>query len=382
MPPAVLCHFALYAHFGRPHATSGNQETSDCISLSHALTLSPQASKPLAQTAPHHTTTRRHTRRGQMANTVDLPVVDLRDANAVTRIREACLQHGFFFVKGHGVPDDVVSGMFRESRNYFTLPVQEKMKTLGTEANGNRGYTPMGQETLDVATQREGDTKEGYYLGREPADAEEAKIPMMVRNVWPDSNLLPEWRPTMEQYSTAMTAAGMKVVRALAEAMEVDVPHFMGHFERPVAITRLLHYAPRKSVVTSGIIGCGAHSDYGMITLLTVDQAEAGLEIHINGEWLRVPACPGAFVVNLGDMLHRWTNGTYRSTLHRVVNRTGAERYSTAFFFDPSFDTMVEVLPQFCKDVPAKYPPIRFVDHLLNMYKQTHDSYKGTQSKL
>ena len=303
----------------------------------------------------------------------DLPIIDLRDSSPED-VRAACLEFGFFFVRGHGVTKDARAAMFSQSRQYFRQPHAAKMRTAATSANGNRGYTSLGEEILDpeMPNLSEGDTKEGYYLGREPEDAEEAKIPMMVKNVWPE---LPGWKESMERYQQTMLQAGMKVVRILAESMGVEVTKFMDLYSRPVATTRLLHYAARKSEIESGVIACGAHTDYGMITLLTVEEDEPGLEIEINGKWCRVPPCKDAFIVNLGDMLHRWTNGAYRSTKHRVVNRSGAERFSTAFFFDPAYPTIVEVLPQFCKDKPAQYPPIKFLDHLLEMYEKTHTIY-------
>ena len=313
----------------------------------------------------------------------ELPIIDLRGDGAVAAIREACVQHGFFYVTGHGVDQTTIDAMFRESRRFFTQPLSEKEKVLASEANSNRGYTRMGDETLDVANQTEGDTKEGYYLGREPVDAAEAAIhPMMAMNVYPQ---LPGWRTAMQAYEDAMVEAGRRVVRAVCEGMGVETDAFMKLFARPVATTRLLRYDTRRSSPRSGVLGCGAHSDYGMVTLLAVEAGSAGLEVLLDGKWLRVPCVPGAFVVNLGDMLQRWTNDTYKSTVHRVVNRRGEERFSTAFFFDPAYDTSVAVLPQFCSaEKPARYEPIAFVDHILAKYRATTEYYTdegGASSK-
>ena len=139
---------------------------------------------------------------------------------------------------------------------------------------------------------------------------------------------------------------------------------------------RLLHYSNEPSKPDDGIFACGAHSDYGMITLLLTDN-NPGLQVKLGEDkWLDVPPKEGAFVINIGDMFERWTNGIFQSTVHRVIQPpNGKERYSVPFFFEPDFDALVECL-DVChgKDGP-KYPPITAGRHLLNMYEQTHADF-------
>lgn len=139
---------------------------------------------------------------------------------------------------------------------------------------------------------------------------------------------------------------------------------------------RLLHYANEKSSPDKGVYACGAHSDYGMITLLLTDD-QPGLQINFQNEWIDVPPRPDAFIVNLGDMLERWSNGLFQSTMHRVLTSGEKERYSIPFFYEPNFDAEVKCLPTCCSpENPPKYPPITSGQHLLNKYKETHADFK------
>ncbi|GFH20353.1 oxygenase-like protein [Haematococcus lacustris] len=152
-------------------------------------------------------------------------------------------------------------------------------------------------------------------------------------------------------------------------SLELEAEYFLPFFSRPLLFLRPLHYHAVLSSPGQGIFGAGAHSDYGMLTLLITDD-QPGLQIHMPQHgWLDVPPRPGCFIVNLGDMLERWTNGRYRSTLHR-------ERYSLAAFLDPNFDARVECLPQCCSaDRPARYPPTTAGQHILDKYAATHAGF-------
>ncbi|XP_018630313.1 2-oxoglutarate-Fe(II) type oxidoreductase hxnY-like isoform X2 [Nicotiana tomentosiformis] len=189
---------------------------------------------------------------------------------------------------------------------------------------------------------------------------------------------LPGWRETMEKYHQEALEVAKAVSRLIALALDLDVdffdrPEFLG---KPIATLRLLHYEGKLSDPTTGIFGAGAHTDYGLITLLATDDV-CGLQICKDKDakpqiWEYVPPLKGAFVVNLGDMLERWSNGIFRSTLHRVLGN-GQERYSIAYFVEPSHDCLVECLVT-CqsKDNPPRYPPIKCETYLLQRYKDTH----------
>ncbi|GAQ82514.1 hypothetical protein KFL_001140020 [Klebsormidium nitens] len=315
-----------------------------------------------------------------------VPVISLADgqtkASVAAAIREACTNLGFFYVSDHGVDESLVQAAFEQCCLFFNLPEEKKRKCL--QDSNNRGYTPLAEQMLDASRQTRGDTKEGYYMGREvPLDHPDASKPLHGPNVWPDPALLPDWRPTMERYQAAMIQLALKLTDFIGLALGLPEGFFKkpGMFDNPMTVLRLLHYTEEKSAPEEGVFGAGAHSDWGMLTLLKTDSVP-GLQICLekdaeNQTWLDVPPVEGAFIVNIGDMLERWSNDLFRSTLHRVVGR-GQERFSIPFFFEPNFDCLVECLPQCCSPSnPAKYPPVTVGEYLMGKLKSTHAGYKA-----
>lgn len=161
-------------------------------------------------------------------------------------------------------------------------------------------------------------------------------------------------------------------VRAMAGSLGLPSGHFAEFCDDPMSVLRLLHYPPQPSNPRPGEKGCGAHTDRGCLTLLWQDAA-GGLQVRVGADWIDAPPVPGAFVVNIADMFARWTNGRYRSTLHRVVNVSGRDRYLMPFFFEGNPGHPVIALPG-C--VPAReaprYPPTTVSEHLASMYRQTY----------
>eukprot|EP00250_Pteridium_aquilinum_P015840 c22792_g1_i1 orf=389-1366(-) len=308
---------------------------------------------------------------------IDLSCNDL-DVTA-SLLRKACLDSGFFYVVNHGVEE--MEEAFMQSRSFFSLPIDEKLKVARNKKN--RGYTPFEDEALDPLKQTKGDCKEGFYIGPE-VNEEESEIwspkPFHGPNQWPSKDLLPGWRESMEKYYEQVLLAGRKIVRLLALALNLEMTYFEkpGIMDSPLAYIRLLHYSGEISNPEEGVYGAGAHSDYGMITLLASDGVP-GLQICKDKDaepqlWEDVQPVKGAFVVNLGDMLERWSNGLFRSTLHRVV-LNGQERYSIAFFLDPNFDCLVECLPACCSQSnPPRFPPITSGHYLIERYKLSYKS--------
>jgi isopenicillin N synthase-like dioxygenase len=267
-----------------------------------------------------------------------------------------------------------------QSKRLFAL--SEKEKEALSDKVMSRGYTKMAEETLDPLRQKEGDTKEGYYIGVEIPEGDPRHDPKKLRgpNQWPDPSTMPEFRPTMELYHAKATKIASRLVQLLALSLNLDEHHFDNAFKEPVATLRLLHYAKRKSEPEKGIYACGAHSDYGVSTLLLTDR-HPGLQIYHKQVWIDVPPRPYCFVVNIGDMLEIWTNGLYKSTLHRVLTDSDYERYSIPFFFDPAYETVVECLPT-CTDEsnPPRYPPTTAGQHLVSKYEATHADFAPEQN--
>ncbi|KAG8636199.1 2-oxoglutarate-Fe(II) type oxidoreductase hxnY [Manihot esculenta] len=319
-------------------------------------------------------------------NCVDLSCPDIQQS--VSLLKQACLDCGFFYVVNHGISQEFMDQVFSEKKRFFELPLAEKLKVLRNE--NYRGYTPVLDELLDPDNQVHGDYKEGYYIGVEvPEGDPQAEKPFYGKNVWPAADLLPGWRQTMERFHKEALEVTRAVARIIALALDLeadffDRPEMLG---QPIAIMRLLRYGAQISDPTKGIFGAGAHSDYGLITLLATDDIYA-LQIckDKNAQpqvWEYVAPLKGAFIVNLGDMLERWSNCIFRSTLHRVV-ANGQERYSIAYFVEPSHDCVVECLPT-CKSEknPPKFPPIKCGTYLSHRYKDTHsdlNTYKEHQA--
>ncbi|GAV88056.1 2OG-FeII_Oxy domain-containing protein/DIOX_N domain-containing protein [Cephalotus follicularis] len=309
-------------------------------------------------------------------NCIDLSSPDIHQS--VSLLKQACLDCGFFYLVNHGISGEFMEEVFDQSKRLFNLSLDDKMKLLRNDKH--RGYTPLLDEILDPQNQLYGDYKEGYYIGVEvPEDDPQAEKPFFYGpNVWPAADLLPKWRETMTQFHQEALEVAKAVARIISLALDLDVdffdkPEMLGE---PIATLRLLHYEGRISDPMKGLYGCGAHSDFGLITLLATDEV-VGLQICKDRDtkpqiWEYVPPLKGAFIVNLGDMLERWSNCIFKSTLHRVVVN-GQERYSIAYFVEPSHDCLVECLPT-CKSEknPPKFPPIKCRTYLTQRYKDTH----------
>lgn len=316
-----------------------------------------------------------------------IPVIDLGlpDHRIAAEIHSACSDEGFFFVTNTGIPASLVQRAFDYSNLFFRLSQEEKKSLCPVDGISDRGYSRLGEETLDPKVQKKGDTKEGFSIGKEAGreicrDAEHKSF--YRKNIWPDESRLSElkgFKDVMVEYFNAVEKLGFRLLKLVALSLALPEDYFAPHFTDPVLLLRLLHYSPEISNPSVGIFGAGAHSDYGMLTLLSTDTVE-GLEIfrRKTGEWIRVipmETIGQGFVVNIGDMLERWSNEKFRSTLHRVVNIAGTERFSMPFFFEPNFDTLVTCLPTCCSDSnPPKFSPVISGDYLMEKYNTTYSS--------
>ncbi|WVZ57423.1 hypothetical protein U9M48_007809 [Paspalum notatum var. saurae] len=315
-----------------------------------------------------------------MAGSLDLPVVDLASPDlraAAESVRQACVEHGFFYVTNHGVDRGLLEAVFAESKRFFDLPMEEKM-ALQRGAN-HRGYTPPYAEKLDASSEFVGDLKESFYIG----PIEDGDMQNDV-NQWPSGECFSSWKETMKLYIESAMYTGKRIVSLIALGLDLDIEFFqkIGALDCPSTFLRLLHYPGEVSESDSGNYGASAHSDYGLITLLVTD-GTPGLQIcrekdrnpqlwedvhHVDGSYV---ACR-ALIVNIGDLLERWTNCVFRSTLHRVV-AVGKERYSIAFFLDPNPDTVVRCLESCCSEAcPPRFPPIRSGNYIAGRINSTY----------
>ncbi len=300
----------------------------------------------------------------------ELPIIDLGEgseegaahAHLAEEIGIACRDVGFFYVVNHGVERALMNEAFAQSHRFFALPLAYKEAIAIETVGGNRGYSGLMHEALDPS--RGPDRKEAFNVGLDLAPDDPDLVagkPFRSPNAWPK---LQGFRETLLAYYDACAELGARLHRALARDLGVQPAYFADKFDRPMATLRLLRY-PAAESRADDTIGAGTHTDYGNLTLLATDDV-GGLEVRTrDGEWIEAPALPGAFVVNIGDCLMRWTNDVYVSTPHRVVNRSARERYSIAFFYDPNPDAEVAVIPTcIAPGEPVHYPPVLAADYL------------------
>jgi isopenicillin N synthase-like dioxygenase len=299
-----------------------------------------------------------------------IPVLDWRehprDPEAFAKLLgRACRDIGFFLLAGHGIAPSLQAQILREADRVFDLPEADKARLSILRNPYNRGWAAKGTERLDE-TSGQVDRKEAFNIGLdlEPDDPRVlAGEPFRGLNVWPD---LPGFRATTLRYFNAVWALGVDLHDPIARDLGLPPDHFRPHFDAPLATLRLLRYPPGTGA--EGEIGAGAHTDYGSLTLLLTD-GEPGLQVRPRGgDWMDVPHVPGAYVVNIGDCLMRWTNDLYVSTPHRV-RPPRHRRRSVAFFLDPNPDSVIEALPG--TGVP-KYPPITGADYLRSRLDATY----------
>lgn len=284
-----------------------------------------------------------------------LPVIDISpmfgsDDSARAQVAEevgaACREYGFFYIKGHGVPDDTINRLYEVSRQFFARPEEEKMEiSLKKYGVGGKGYFPMCGEI----TSGKPDVKEGLYFGVELDDHHpkvQAGFPMHGPNPFPRNP--PEMKEVILQYMEETKKVAHGVMEALALSLGLDCNYFRRLYtDDPTTIFGILHYPsapPMKN--PEELWGTGEHTDYGLLTLLLQDDV-GGLQVKTQNRWIEGSHVPGTYVCNIGDMLDRLTGGVYRSTPHRVrVNQSGRPRLSFPFFFDPGFDREVVPLPE------------------------------------
>ncbi|MCX4162779.1 MULTISPECIES: isopenicillin N synthase family oxygenase [Paraburkholderia] len=297
-----------------------------------------------------------------LSNQGDIPVIDIsairtddareRDQLA-SEIWEASRNVGFFSIVDHGIPGDLTHEVFSQIRAFFDLPAQSKISISNKKSRNMRGYFGIGEESPEDTMA--GDLKEGFDLSVDLL----ADDPDFVRgstlygpNQWPPD--MPVFKQVMTTYHTQMTALSIALLGLFARALGKPESYFAPLLRKPLAQLRLLRYPPHDTTSLCSPIGCGEHTDYGAIALLAQDAP--GLEVQDKrGRWIEVGVVPGAFVVNIGDLMARWTNDRLQANVHRVVNRRADSRHAAAFFLDPDYDALIECIDS-C--VPTGQQPI------------------------
>ena len=322
-----------------------------------------------------------HELAGRVLSISPVPLIDVAGSKSKNRcdrlrvadeVRRASLDKGFFYIENHGVPDRLIEAVLGESRNFFASPLIDRLAVGRSHSFCGRGFEPIGGQ--DLARIGAPDLKEAFDLGVELA-LDDRRVLAGTENCGPNQwpRGLPSFRPAMEDYFQAMLELAVRLMRVVALSLDLAEDYFEAFFHEPVALLRLLHYPQQPAKPYPGEKGCGAHTDWGAITLLLQDDA-GGLQIRdpIHG-WLHAPPRAGTFIVNLGDLIARWTNDRYRSTEHRVINLSGRDRFSVPFFFDGNPDYVVTCLPGCSSGAdPAKYSPVTVAGHTEQMRRLTN----------
>ncbi len=273
-------------------------------------------------------------------------------ARVAAQVAEACETIGFLTVVGHGVPDEVLGRAGTTARAFFDLPDAEKRRLALTPSGV--GYSPLKGERLaaSLGQATPADLKESLNIGAD-----------FAHNQWPSAPA--ELRPALEAYFTAMNGLAADLLRVFAAALALPHDYFADKIDRAASFLRVINYPAPATPPEPGQLRAGAHTDYGTLTILRAENVAGGLQVRAHsGAWVEVAAPPEAVVVNLGDMMMRWTNDRWASTLHRVVNPplaagAASRRQSLAFFHNPNPDAVIACLPGCCDAAhPARYAPI------------------------
>jgi len=316
-----------------------------------------------------------------LSNFTSIPVVDVSalldgTPGALDRVaaelERAARDVGFLYVAGHGVPQRLFDNLMAVTERFFALPLEQKMSVYIGKSRNHRGYVPIGEEVFYGGSQ---DNKEAFDLSIDlPADDPDyvAGNPLLGPNQWPD---IPGFRAAVDEYYTATLSFGRTLLRGFAVAMGEAPTAFDRFVTKPPSQLRLIHYPFNDAARDS--MGIGAHTDYECFTLL--HPTAPGLEV-LNGagEWVDVPPLPGAFVLNLGDMMELLTNGEFVATSHRV-RQVKQERYSFPLFFSFDYHTTVAPLPRFVSAAKPARPGLVAGEHL---FAQTAQSFTYQKQRL
>jgi isopenicillin N synthase-like dioxygenase len=317
---------------------------------------------------------------------ITIPIIDLtgaREGGRADRLRiageidAACREIGFFTLTGHGVPREVISDLQEKAHVFFGLPLAEKLLSRHPVIGTNRGYHPAGHEALSSAMDQvaPADLKEFFHVG--PVDVMDDPYftsalgrRHFLPNIWPSTPA------SFEQVATAyyrtMSSLVVVLMRLTALALGVAETYFDRKVDRSIGTMRLNYYPARTEPPRAGQLRAGAHTDYGGFTILSGEDVPGGLQVRTRvGDWIDVRTEPTSFVVNIGDLLMRWTNDRWLSNMHRVVNPPAAvnrARLSIAFFNHPNYDVSIECLAPAGQ---AKHPPVLSGDYRDVKYAKT-----------
>jgi isopenicillin N synthase-like dioxygenase len=270
---------------------------------------------------------------------------------AAGRLREISKTIGFFYLKGHGIPQDLVDRVFAQSRRFHALPLAAKT-AIPYFDNGSfkSGYQPCSRDgyqltNINIISDAKPNLVAKFSVNREGGSgglsmSEEQRRARV--NIWPEN--LPGFKETVLEYQTGIERLGRRFLPLWAASLNLPLDYFDKFFATPHLTMSLLYYPPQKQIGERQY-GIAPHTDNALMTFLAQKDVP-GLAVRMpSGRWRAVDIVPGALLVNTGNLMVRWTNDEYLSTKHRVINTNEVERYSIPVFFGPSGDALIEVLP-------------------------------------
>jgi isopenicillin N synthase-like dioxygenase len=312
-------------------------------------------------------------------STEEIPILDIAPAlsgsakglaRVADELRDISETIGFFYLKGHGVPQDLVDRVFAESRRFHSLPPEVKAQVPHKFTDSfQSGYVPPATPRskaakVDIIENAKPNLLAKFLVTRELPVSDPRYKPI---NVWPEN--LPGFRETVTEYHASIEKLGRSFLPIWATSLGMPIDFFEPFFKEPHLTLSLLNYPPQK-IVGNRQYGIAPHTDNSFMTFLAQSNVP-GLAVRMpSGHWRVVENIPGTFLVNTGNVIMRWTNDRYLSTKHRVINTADVDRYSIPMFFGPSGDALIECIPT-CQspERPARYEPIT--------YRQLREWYYG-----
>ncbi|WP_328311780.1 isopenicillin N synthase family oxygenase [Streptomyces sp. NBC_00442] len=307
----------------------------------------------------------------------------------VEQIGQACRDVGFFYIKDHGVTPRESAELFQASRDFFALPLEEKLKIRLGITEQFRGFVPLGgevtggktdwHECLDLQPES---GRHAHTIAAAAAARSGDTHPLDDPGQWPPA--LPAFRETVMRAWDQLYGLSARIAAGMALSLGLDEHHFAPYHGVELSDLRMVHYPPYNETVGRAAPedlpmedvdhGFGAHVDYGFLAVLQQD-AVGGLEVrNAEGAWIPAPHIPGTFLVNIGQMMQRWTNDHYRATWHRVQLPGAVDRYSIPFFFEPRYDAVIEPLDVCCDaDNPPRYEACAFGPYVVDLFAKAYD---------
>ncbi|GAA5235542.1 2-oxoglutarate and iron-dependent oxygenase domain-containing protein [Verticiella sediminum] len=319
-----------------------------------------------------------------------VPVVDMSGyaspggrAAIARQVARAAQDIGFFTITGHGVPAALIEDMRAVSKAFFGLPAAQKATAHRRHPDHNRGFFPYGEVALAKSTGHATppDRKEVFSMGlqRPPEDVDPSNPDAAIHfapNYWPEG--FPRMQEVWARYFDELLALADRLMRVFALALDLPEDFFVKRIDHSPSSLAAVDYFETSHAAQEQQLRAGAHTDYGTLTILLSENKPGGLQVRTRaGEWIDVLTVPDAFVINIGDLMQRWTNDKWLSNLHRVANPPAdasgnSRRLSIVFFHNANFDALIECIPSCLDDGTAKYPPILAGEHRLEKFRRAN----------